>query len=72
MEGISAERIWVEFKKIVIGRMAPAVLRSMFGPECELQEYVGLPKAVNLDRFQKVSIYNFLKIKLSYYLASFR
>ncbi|PAV60274.1 hypothetical protein WR25_07133 [Diploscapter pachys] len=69
LKGISAERIWVEFKKIVIGRMAPAVLRSMFGPECELQEYVGLPKAVNLDRFQKVSIYNFLKIKLSYYLV---
>ncbi|PAV88843.1 hypothetical protein WR25_04128 [Diploscapter pachys] len=54
LKGIIKERTWAEFKKILIGRMAPAVLRVMFGPECELQEYLGLPKAVNLDRFQKV------------------
>lgn len=53
MAGISAERIWTELKKIVVGRMADEVLKAMI-EQCELQKYLGLPKECNLERFHTV------------------
>ncbi|KAF1752106.1 hypothetical protein GCK72_018660 [Caenorhabditis remanei] len=53
MAGISAERIWTELKKIVVGRMADIVVKSMI-EQCQLQKYLGLPENCNLNRFQKV------------------
>ncbi|EGT42414.1 hypothetical protein CAEBREN_02546 [Caenorhabditis brenneri] len=53
MAGISAERIWTELKKIVVGRMADEVVKAMI-EQCQLQKYLGLPEECNLDRFHKV------------------
>ncbi|CAL2042567.1 unnamed protein product [Caenorhabditis brenneri] len=53
MAGISAERIWTELKKIVVGRMADEVIKAMI-EQCQLQKYLGLPEECNLDRFHKV------------------
>ncbi|CAI2354130.1 unnamed protein product [Caenorhabditis sp. 36 PRJEB53466] len=53
LAGISAERIWTELKKIVIGRMAADVVRTMV-VDCGLQKYLGWPEECNLDRFEKV------------------
>ncbi|KHJ83851.1 tRNA nucleotidyltransferase/poly(A) polymerase family protein, partial [Oesophagostomum dentatum] len=39
LAGISAERIWAEVKRIVIGRMADHVVRCML-EECNLQKYL--------------------------------
>ncbi|CAJ0961295.1 unnamed protein product, partial [Mesorhabditis belari] len=51
--GISAERIWTEFKRIVVGRMAPDVVDCMLA-RCELHRHLGLPENVNLERFRRV------------------
>uniref|UniRef100_A0A7I4YUX5 CCA tRNA nucleotidyltransferase 1, mitochondrial n=1 Tax=Haemonchus contortus TaxID=6289 RepID=A0A7I4YUX5_HAECO len=53
LAGISAERIWTELKRIVIGRMADHVIRCMLD-ECKLQQYLGLPEKCNVDRFARV------------------
>lgn len=53
MAGISAERIWTELKKIIVGRMADEVIKAMI-EKCELQKYLGLPQECNLERFHKV------------------
>uniref|UniRef100_A0A1I7U2T5 CCA tRNA nucleotidyltransferase 1, mitochondrial n=1 Tax=Caenorhabditis tropicalis TaxID=1561998 RepID=A0A1I7U2T5_9PELO len=53
MAGISAERIWTELKKIVVGRMADEVMKAMI-ERCGLQKYLGLPEECNLDRFHQV------------------
>lgn len=53
LAGISAERIWTELKRIVVGRMADEVIRCMI-EECKLQEYLGLPQNCNVNRFARV------------------
>ncbi|ETN84332.1 tRNA nucleotidyltransferase/poly(A) polymerase family protein [Necator americanus] len=53
LAGVSAERIWTEMKRLVIGRMADHVIRCMLD-ECKLQKYLGLPEDTNVDRFARV------------------
>ncbi|KAJ1349065.1 hypothetical protein KIN20_004509 [Parelaphostrongylus tenuis] len=53
LAGISAERLWTELKRIVVGRMANHVIRCML-EECKLQQYLGLPENCNVDRFSRV------------------
>ncbi|PIC22231.1 hypothetical protein B9Z55_016361 [Caenorhabditis nigoni] len=53
MSGISAERIWTELKKIVIGRMADDVVKAMI-EQCGLQKYLGLPDECNITRFRQI------------------
>uniref|UniRef100_A0A8R1IDF1 PolyA_pol_RNAbd domain-containing protein n=2 Tax=Caenorhabditis japonica TaxID=281687 RepID=A0A8R1IDF1_CAEJA len=53
LSGVSAERIWTELKKIVVGRMASDVVKTML--DCGLAKYLGLPENCNIERFQKVS-----------------
>ncbi|WKY11542.1 hypothetical protein Q1695_003257 [Nippostrongylus brasiliensis] len=50
---ISAERIWTELKRIVVGRLADHVIRCML-EECKLSKYLGLPEKCNVDRFARV------------------
>ncbi|KAI0984829.1 hypothetical protein GJ496_004696 [Pomphorhynchus laevis] len=41
LRGISGERIWTEFKKIVIGPLGPHIIRTMF--DCDILQHIGLP-----------------------------
>ncbi|GMR59705.1 hypothetical protein PMAYCL1PPCAC_29900, partial [Pristionchus mayeri] len=52
---VSPERIWVEMKRVVIGRMAPAVVKVMLH-ECGLAILLGLPEGSlsHMDRFETV------------------
>nr|XP_002738398.1 PREDICTED: CCA tRNA nucleotidyltransferase 1, mitochondrial-like [Saccoglossus kowalevskii] len=49
---ISGERIWMELKKILIGRLAPSTLRCMY--QLRLPQYIGLPVDGNVDEFKFV------------------
>ncbi|CAB3398918.1 unnamed protein product [Caenorhabditis bovis] len=53
MKGLSAERVWTELKKIVVGRMAPEVVKTMI-ENCALNAYLGLPVKCNIQRFKQV------------------
>uniref|UniRef100_A0A1I7XG11 F-box domain-containing protein n=1 Tax=Heterorhabditis bacteriophora TaxID=37862 RepID=A0A1I7XG11_HETBA len=53
MKDVSAERIWSEMKRIVVGRMASDVIHCML-VECQLNQYLGLPDKCNVDRFREV------------------
>ncbi|KFD68902.1 hypothetical protein M514_08259 [Trichuris suis] len=50
--GISGERIWVELKKIVVGRYADSLLRLML--ECGIGPYIGLGSDANIEEFCRV------------------
>uniref|UniRef100_A0A8R1UQF2 Hpo-31 n=1 Tax=Pristionchus pacificus TaxID=54126 RepID=A0A8R1UQF2_PRIPA len=52
---VSPERIWVEMKRIVIGREAPAVIRVMID-DCGLTSLLGLPanSLSHMDRYERV------------------
>ncbi|KAI6224512.1 hypothetical protein M3Y99_01386400 [Aphelenchoides fujianensis] len=57
IKNISGERIWTEFRKILVGRMAPEVLRTML-EECGLAELLALPadhSRAQLDEFRRIS-----------------
>ncbi|EPB69073.1 hypothetical protein ANCCEY_11842 [Ancylostoma ceylanicum] len=53
LQSVSAERIWTELKRLIIGRMADHVIRCMI-EECKLQKYLGLPESPNVNRFAVV------------------
>ncbi|GMS81935.1 hypothetical protein PENTCL1PPCAC_4110, partial [Pristionchus entomophagus] len=55
LEQVSPERIWTEMKRIVIGRQAPTVVKTMID-ECGMTSLLGLPSASlsHMGRFSKV------------------
>merc|ERR1712004_824873 len=52
LKGISGERLWVEFKKIVIGGHAEALVDRM--AQIGVLSYLGLPSPVNLVEWRRV------------------
>uniref|UniRef100_A0A0N5AFK8 PolyA_pol domain-containing protein n=1 Tax=Syphacia muris TaxID=451379 RepID=A0A0N5AFK8_9BILA len=50
---ISGERIWLELKKICVGKLAVEVLQVMLN-DCKLGTYLGLPETVSLDHYEKI------------------
>eukprot|EP00090_Calanus_glacialis_P011086 TRINITY_DN19564_c0_g1_i1.p1 TRINITY_DN19564_c0_g1~~TRINITY_DN19564_c0_g1_i1.p1 ORF type:complete len:427 (-),score=146.80 TRINITY_DN19564_c0_g1_i1:75-1355(-) len=52
MERISGERIWMEWKKILIGNYAKELTIKMI--EVGLGPFIGLPSEPNIDEFKKV------------------
>lgn len=52
LKGISGERLWVEFKKIVVGRHAEALVERM--APIGITGYLGLPSPVNLVEWRAV------------------
>ncbi|GMT11420.1 hypothetical protein PFISCL1PPCAC_2717, partial [Pristionchus fissidentatus] len=52
---VSPERIWTEMKRVVVGRLAPAVVRVMVD-DCELTSLLGLPtqSLSHMERFERV------------------
>uniref|UniRef100_A0A0N4Z1B1 PolyA_pol domain-containing protein n=1 Tax=Parastrongyloides trichosuri TaxID=131310 RepID=A0A0N4Z1B1_PARTI len=50
---ISGERIWTELKKIVVGRYASSVMRTML-EECKLNKYLGIPENCSLEHFNNI------------------
>uniref|UniRef100_A0A5S6QSK7 Poly A polymerase head domain-containing protein n=1 Tax=Trichuris muris TaxID=70415 RepID=A0A5S6QSK7_TRIMR len=52
LQGISGERIWVELKKIVVGRYADTLVRVML--ECGIGPYIGLGNDGNIEEFCRV------------------
>uniref|UniRef100_A0A0K0EIE3 Poly A polymerase head domain-containing protein n=1 Tax=Strongyloides stercoralis TaxID=6248 RepID=A0A0K0EIE3_STRER len=68
--GISGERIWTEFKKILVGRFSSSIIRVMF-EECKLNKYLGIPENCSLDYFDKiVTMYNTGELMPSTVLSS--
>ncbi|XP_017883606.1 CCA tRNA nucleotidyltransferase 1, mitochondrial [Ceratina calcarata] len=53
LEGISGERIWNEWAKILSGNFAKELTLKMF--ECGIAKYVGLPDNLDIERFKTVS-----------------
>ncbi|KRX69912.1 CCA tRNA nucleotidyltransferase 1, mitochondrial [Trichinella sp. T6] len=51
---ISGERIWVELKRIVVGRHGHSVIATMF--DCGIYPYIGLPKNPPIENFAEVFI----------------
>ncbi|KRZ77803.1 CCA tRNA nucleotidyltransferase 1, mitochondrial [Trichinella papuae] len=51
---ISGERIWLELKRIVVGRHADSVIATMF--DCGIYPYIGLPKNPMIENFAEVFI----------------
>ncbi|KRY88636.1 CCA tRNA nucleotidyltransferase 1, mitochondrial, partial [Trichinella pseudospiralis] len=54
LSGISGERIWLELKRIVVGRHADSVIATMF--DCGIYPYIGLPKNPTIENFAEVFI----------------
>ncbi|KRZ77804.1 CCA tRNA nucleotidyltransferase 1, mitochondrial, partial [Trichinella papuae] len=54
LSGISGERIWLELKRIVVGRHADSVIATMF--DCGIYPYIGLPKNPMIENFAEVFI----------------
>lgn len=52
LERVSGERIWMEMKKILLGKMSGAILETMLG--VGLGEYIGLPKAQSFSELKEV------------------
>ncbi|XP_065406899.1 CCA tRNA nucleotidyltransferase 1, mitochondrial isoform X1 [Chrysemys picta bellii] len=53
LAGISGERIWVELKKILVGKHVNHLVRLMY--ELDVAHYIGLPVNGSLEEFDKVS-----------------
>ena len=53
MKGVSGERIWSEFKRIVVGRYASEVINVMLA-QCQLGPFLGLKEGVDLNGFTKI------------------
>jgi tRNA nucleotidyltransferase (CCA-adding enzyme) len=53
LKSVSGERIWSEFKRIVVGRYASEVIQVMLD-ECKLHPYLGLKEDVKLDKFTEI------------------
>ncbi|KRY45865.1 CCA tRNA nucleotidyltransferase 1, mitochondrial [Trichinella britovi] len=51
---ISGERIWVELKRIVVGKHGHSVIATMF--DCGIYPYIGLPKNPPIENFAEVFI----------------
>lgn len=52
LERVSGERIWIELKKILAGRMSAAIMETMI--DVGLGEHIGLPKANNFSELAAV------------------
>ncbi|XP_067129090.1 CCA tRNA nucleotidyltransferase 1, mitochondrial isoform X2 [Centruroides vittatus] len=50
--GISGERIWMEWSKILTGNHCKEIVKTMI--EIGLSPYIGLPKSPNVEEFTKV------------------
>uniref|UniRef100_A0A1I7RRX8 CCA tRNA nucleotidyltransferase 1, mitochondrial n=2 Tax=Bursaphelenchus xylophilus TaxID=6326 RepID=A0A1I7RRX8_BURXY len=58
IKSLSGERIWTEFKKILVGRFASELIRVMV-KDCDLAEYLALPSQYareKLDIFKSISM----------------
>ncbi|CEF63237.1 CCA tRNA nucleotidyltransferase 1, mitochondrial [Strongyloides ratti] len=55
--GISGERIWTEFKKIILGRFSSSIIKVML-EECKLNKYLGIPENCSLDHYVKIVTMN--------------
>jgi tRNA nucleotidyltransferase (CCA-adding enzyme) len=65
MKGIHGERIWTEFKQILVGRYADVLIKKII--ELGVYKYIGLPDRPNFDEFSKV--YNRVKGLKSYQVS---
>ncbi|KRX26749.1 CCA tRNA nucleotidyltransferase 1, mitochondrial [Trichinella nelsoni] len=54
LSSISGERIWLELKRIVVGRHGHSVIATMF--DCGIYPYIGLPKNPPIENFAEVFI----------------
>ncbi|XP_003369085.1 poly(A) polymerase [Trichinella spiralis] len=54
LSSISGERIWLELKRIVVGRYGHSVIATMF--DCGIYPYIGLPKNPPIENFAEVFI----------------
>ncbi|XP_012257352.2 CCA tRNA nucleotidyltransferase 1, mitochondrial isoform X2 [Athalia rosae] len=52
LERVAGERIWKEWQKIMEGKFAGELLKTMIN--CELGTYIGLPKNPDIEAFDKV------------------
>uniref|UniRef100_A0A0B7BF51 Poly A polymerase head domain-containing protein n=1 Tax=Arion vulgaris TaxID=1028688 RepID=A0A0B7BF51_9EUPU len=52
LERVSGERIWVEVKKILTGRLTAPIIKQMI--DLGLGKFIGLPRAHNFEEFDKV------------------
>lgn len=52
LERISGERIWSEWNKILTGKFAMELTLKLL--ECGTNEYIGIPKQIDVDNFQIV------------------
>ncbi|KAL3872940.1 hypothetical protein ACJMK2_036112 [Sinanodonta woodiana] len=52
LAGISGERIWLEFKKIVCGNFAGNLIKIMH--DVGVTQYIGLPEKPNVEEFEEV------------------
>ncbi|CAK5026489.1 unnamed protein product [Meloidogyne enterolobii] len=57
LKNISGERLWMEFNKILIGRMASSVIKEML-LTCKLGPFLCLPENVGFDEFERVAKVN--------------
>ena len=49
---IAGERIWVEFKQIIIGRFADSLMKHMI--ETNVAKYLGFEQDLNLTEFSQL------------------
>ncbi|XP_054028145.1 CCA tRNA nucleotidyltransferase 1, mitochondrial [Dryobates pubescens] len=53
LAGISGERIWVELKKILLGKHVSHLVGLMY--QLDIAQYIGLPLEGNLEEFERVT-----------------
>uniref|UniRef100_A0A915D4L8 Poly A polymerase head domain-containing protein n=1 Tax=Ditylenchus dipsaci TaxID=166011 RepID=A0A915D4L8_9BILA len=53
LERMSGERVWMELKKILVGRYAGPVIETMLST-CGLQPYLALSSSANVQEFKRV------------------
>ena len=52
LQGVHGERIWVEFKQILVGRFADVLIKKII--DLNVHKYIGLPEKSNSNEFSKI------------------